>query len=313
LATRGAKRHPNGAGLADDLLKFGDFGIQAVESSHLTSRQIEAARIAMTRHIKRGGKVWILVYPDRPITKKPAESRVVSGQESPAWWIAKINPGRVLFELSGVEEDVAREAMRLAIHKLPLKARFIRRDRVRGIVPDPVERKRLQMPEPLGSYDASTARLAEPEATGNQHTSARAPAVSRSPLEMLRVMGARKFLLDVETQEAVSSAASSSPQAEIAHALGVSQATVSRMLARIQHDDPVSAQSREVLASIAEALATGADRSTLVDRVRSRHLEPGQRAPDGSDGYLAGPFDAVVDAWERGWISDAEYEQIAKG
>jgi len=109
-------------------LAFGEYGIQALESSYLTNRQIEAARIAMTRHIKRGGKVWINVYPDRPLTKKPAETRMGSGKGSPEWWIANIKSGRVLFELSGVPEDVAREAMRLAIHKLPFKARFIKRE-----------------------------------------------------------------------------------------------------------------------------------------------------------------------------------------
>ena len=109
-------------------ITFGDFGIQAQEPGWITARQIEAARIAMTRHIKRGGKVWINVYPDRPLTKKPAETRMGSGKGSPEWWIANIKPGRVLFELSGVNEDVAREAMRLAIHKLPMKARFIKRE-----------------------------------------------------------------------------------------------------------------------------------------------------------------------------------------
>ena len=106
----------------------GDYGIQALEPGWVTARQIEAARIAMTRHIKRGGKVWINVFPDKPITEKPAETRMGSGKGSPEWWIANIKPGRVLFELSGVPEDVAREAMRLAIHKLPFKARFIKRE-----------------------------------------------------------------------------------------------------------------------------------------------------------------------------------------
>ncbi|GAE69134.1 LSU ribosomal protein L16p [Cutibacterium acnes JCM 18909] len=102
-------------------MAFGDYGIQATEGGYLTNRQIEAARIAMTRYIKRGGKVWINVYPDRPMTKHPAESRMGSGKGTPEWWIANIKPGRVLFELSGVPEEVAREAMRLAIHKLPMK------------------------------------------------------------------------------------------------------------------------------------------------------------------------------------------------
>jgi len=124
------QHHPSRTGMAKGgtRLAFGDFGIQALESSYLTNRQIEAARIAMTRHIRRGGKVWINVFPDRPMTKHPAESRMGSGKGTPEWWIANIKPGRVLFELSGVTEEVAREAMRLAIHKLPFKARFIKRE-----------------------------------------------------------------------------------------------------------------------------------------------------------------------------------------
>ena len=109
-------------------VSFGDFGIQALEPGWVSARQIEAARIAMTRHIKRGGKVWINIYPDRPLTKKPAETRMGSGKGSPEWWIANVKPGRVMFELSGVPEDVAREAMRLAMHKLPMKCRFVRRE-----------------------------------------------------------------------------------------------------------------------------------------------------------------------------------------
>ena len=124
------QHHPKrtGAAKGGTQLAFGDYGIQATEGGYLTNRQIEAARIAMTRYIKRGGKVWINVYPDRPMTKHPAESRMGSGKGTPEWWIANIKPGRVLFELSGVPEDVAREAMRLAIHKLPMKARFISRE-----------------------------------------------------------------------------------------------------------------------------------------------------------------------------------------
>lgn len=109
-------------------LAFGDFGIQALEASYMTNRQIEAARIAMTRHIRRGGKVWITAYPDRPLTKHPAESRMGSGKGSPEFWVANVKPGRVVFELAGVSEDVAREALRLAIHKLPFKARVIKRE-----------------------------------------------------------------------------------------------------------------------------------------------------------------------------------------
>jgi large subunit ribosomal protein L16 len=104
---------------------FGDFGIQALEPAWLTSRQIEAARIAMTRKIKRGGKVWINVFPDKPVTQKPAETRMGSGKGNPESWVAVVKPGRILFELSGVPESLAREAMRLAIHKLPMKARFV--------------------------------------------------------------------------------------------------------------------------------------------------------------------------------------------
>ena len=117
------QHHPKRDGVAKGATKlaFGEYGIQALESSYLTNRQIEAARIAMTRHIKRGGKVWINIFPDRPLTKKPAETRMGSGKGAPEWWVAP-------FELSGVAEDVAREAMRLAIHKLPFKARFIKRE-----------------------------------------------------------------------------------------------------------------------------------------------------------------------------------------
>jgi len=124
------QHHPkrSGAAKGGTTLAFGDYGIQAMEPSYLTNRQIEAARIAMTRHMKRGGKVWINVYPDRPLTKKPAETRMGSGKGSPEWWIANIKPGRVVFALSGVDETTAREAMRLAIHKLPFKARFIKRE-----------------------------------------------------------------------------------------------------------------------------------------------------------------------------------------
>ena len=124
------QHHPtrDGASKGGTKLAFGEYGIQSLESSYLTNRQIEAARIAMTRHIKRGGKVWINVYPDRPLTKHPAESRMGSGKGSPEFWVANIKPGRVLFELSGVTEEVAREALRLAIHKLPFKARFIKRE-----------------------------------------------------------------------------------------------------------------------------------------------------------------------------------------
>jgi large subunit ribosomal protein L16 len=124
------QHHPKRSGNASGgtAVTFGEWGIQAMTPAYVTNRQIEAARIAMTRYIKRGGKVWINIYPDRPLTKKPAETRMGSGKGSPEWWVANVKPGRVLFELSGVTEDVAREALRLAIHKLPLKARIIRRE-----------------------------------------------------------------------------------------------------------------------------------------------------------------------------------------
>ena len=122
------KGRTKGLSTRGSTVAFGAYGLQALEPGWVSNRQIEAARVALTRHIKRGGKVWINVYPDRPLTKKPAETRMGSGKGSPEWWIANVKPGRVLFELSGVNEDVAREAMRLAIHKLPMKARFIKRE-----------------------------------------------------------------------------------------------------------------------------------------------------------------------------------------
>ena len=102
----------------------GNYGLMALEPAWITSNQIEAARIAMTRYIKRGGKVWIKIFPDKPITEKPAETRMGSGKGSPEYWVAVVKPGRVMFEMDGVAEDVAREAMRLASHKLPIKCKF---------------------------------------------------------------------------------------------------------------------------------------------------------------------------------------------
>ena len=107
---------------------YGDFGLKAIEPGWITSRQIEAARIAMTRKIKRGGKVWINIFPDKPITKKPAETRMGSGKGNPEYWVAVIKPGRVLFEMAGVEEELAREAMTLAAYKLPVRTRFVARE-----------------------------------------------------------------------------------------------------------------------------------------------------------------------------------------
>jgi len=107
---------------------YGDYGLQALEPAWITSNQIEAARIAMTRYIKRGGKVWIKIFPDKPVTEKPAETRMGSGKGSPEYWVAVVKPGRVLFEIGGVSEEIAREALRLAMHKLPIKCKFIARD-----------------------------------------------------------------------------------------------------------------------------------------------------------------------------------------
>jgi large subunit ribosomal protein L16 len=124
------QHHPSRSGAAKGgtAINFGDYAIQALEPAYVTNRQIESARIAMTRHIRRGGKVWITIYPDRPLTKKPAETRMGSGKGSPEWWVANVKPGRVLFEVAGVEEGLAREALTRAIHKLPLKARIIKRE-----------------------------------------------------------------------------------------------------------------------------------------------------------------------------------------
>ena len=108
-------------------IHFGDYGLQAIDSGRLTARQIEAARIAMTRHVKRQGKIWIRIFPDKPITKKPAETRMGKGKGGVEAWVAVIKPGRVLYEMQGVPEDIAREALRLASHKLPIKTRFLKR------------------------------------------------------------------------------------------------------------------------------------------------------------------------------------------
>jgi len=108
-------------------VSFGDYGIQALEPGWITARQIEAARIAMTRHVRRGGKVWIRIFPDKPVTKKPAETRMGSGKGNPEFWVAVVKPGRVMFELSFPNEDVARAAIERAIQKLPIKARFVSR------------------------------------------------------------------------------------------------------------------------------------------------------------------------------------------
>ncbi len=114
-----------GAAHRGNEVNYGDYGLVALEPAWITSNQIEAARIAMTRYIKRGGQVWIKIFPDKPITEKPAETRMGSGKGSPEYWVAVVKPGRVMFEIAGVAEDVAREAMRLAANKLPIKCKFV--------------------------------------------------------------------------------------------------------------------------------------------------------------------------------------------
>lgn len=113
-------------------LYFGDYGLRAEEAHWITNRQIEAARVAITREMKRGGKIWITIFPDKPITKKPAGTRMGSGKGAPEYWVAVVKPGRVLFEIAGVSEEVAREALRLASHKLPCKTKFVAREKNGG-------------------------------------------------------------------------------------------------------------------------------------------------------------------------------------
>ena len=110
------------------VVNYGDYGLQALEPAWITSRQIEAARVAMTRYTKRGGKVWIKIFPDKPITQQPAETRMGKGKGSPEYWVAVVKPGRVMFEIGGVSEEVAREALRLASHKLPIKTKVVKRE-----------------------------------------------------------------------------------------------------------------------------------------------------------------------------------------
>lgn len=121
-----------GRALRGNKVTNGEFGLQALEPCWITSNQIEAARIAMTRYTKRGGQVWIKIFPDKPVTEKPAETRMGSGKGSPEYWVAVVKPGRVLFEIAGVSEDVAREALRLAGHKLPVKTKFVTRETETG-------------------------------------------------------------------------------------------------------------------------------------------------------------------------------------
>jgi len=121
-----------GKATAGNTLLYGEYGLQALEPAWISSRQIEAARIAITRYVKRGGKVWIRIFPDKPVTAKPAETRMGSGKGSPEYWVAVVKPGRIMFELSGVDLETAREAMRLASHKLPIKTKFVARQVLGG-------------------------------------------------------------------------------------------------------------------------------------------------------------------------------------
>jgi large subunit ribosomal protein L16 len=122
------KGNMNGKAYSGDTVAFGEFGLKALEPGWVSSNQIESARIAITRHAKRGCKVWIRVFPDKPITKKPAETRMGKGKGAPEYWVAVVKPGRILYEMSGVTEELAKEAMRLASHKLPVATKFVKRD-----------------------------------------------------------------------------------------------------------------------------------------------------------------------------------------
>ena len=130
------KGRNRGKATRGNTISYGEYGLQATEAGWITSNQIEAARVAMTRFIKRGGKVWIKIFPDKPITKKPAETRMGSGKGSLEYWVAPVKPGRIMFEMAGVSEEIAREAFRLAAHKLPVKTKFIVADKNEGGVDD---------------------------------------------------------------------------------------------------------------------------------------------------------------------------------
>ena len=129
-----------GKALKGNKVAYGEYGLATTECGWITSRQIEAARIAMTRYIKRGGQVWIDIFPHKPVTKKPADTRMGSGKGSPEFWVAVVKPGRVMFEISGVSEDIAKEALRLASHKLPVKCKFLRKgEQLTGVKEEEVE------------------------------------------------------------------------------------------------------------------------------------------------------------------------------
>ena len=137
------KGHRRGKAQTGNTLVFGDFGLQALEAAWITSRQIEAARRAITHHIRRGGNIWIRIFPDKPVTKKPAETRMGSGKGAPDHWVAVVKPGRILFEMGGVSEEIAKEAMRLASHKLPIDTKFIVREA--GVAADSKSKELVQV------------------------------------------------------------------------------------------------------------------------------------------------------------------------
>src|SRR5512143_2630261 len=153
---RGKRR---GLATRGNTLSFGDYGLQAQECGWITAQQIEAARIAITRHVKRGGKVWIRVFPDKPITKKPAETRMGKGKGSPEGWVAVVRPGLILYEMAGVDREVAKEAMRLAAHKLPLPTKFVERENIAPLSESRWANVIMTEPEP-----AEKAPVAEAEA-----------------------------------------------------------------------------------------------------------------------------------------------------
>jgi len=139
------KGHRRGRANSGNTVVFGDFGLQALESAWLTARQIEAARRAITHHIRRGGNIWVRIFPDKPVTKKPAETRMGSGKGPPDHWVAVVKPGRTLFEMGGVSEEIAREAMRLASHKLPIDTKFVLRETGVAIGSDSVSKELAQV------------------------------------------------------------------------------------------------------------------------------------------------------------------------
>ncbi len=139
------KGHRRGKAQAGNTITFGDFGLRALESAWLTSRQIEAARRAMTHHIRRGGDIWIRVFPDKPVTRKPAETRMGGGKGAPDHWVAVVKPGRILFEMRGVSEEIAKEAMRLASHKLPIGTKFVVREVSKAVSSDSANRELVQV------------------------------------------------------------------------------------------------------------------------------------------------------------------------